>query len=110
MTRALAIILLIVVPAIALDTWFYFLPNPDSDQVTEYKVYERTGTNYTYLLSVLPSADPQLMAYVSNVTAGTHYYIVTAVNVDGESDPSVDFESFIPAAPTAPTFTTTLTP
>lgn len=71
--------------------------NPASDQVTGYNVYEHVGSVYNLLATVGPTITTYALV---NPTTGPHAYVVTAVNLRGESGYSN--ETVLPGLPGAP--------
>ncbi len=92
---------------LAWDTWFAWVANPPEELVSSYNIYERFDTNYS-LIAIVGLTN---FVYLTNVSSGVHFYSITAVNADGESDFSSDFVSEIPFSAQSPTnITVTLTP
>jgi len=75
-------------------------PNDPSDGVTSYKVYESTVTTYNAIVSVIPSSTPSYL--ISALSRGTHYFVVTALNSDGESPYSNEVSIVVKKNPSAP--------
>jgi hypothetical protein len=73
------------------------------DTRTSVRVYEKIGTLYTQVAEV---PDPANVATVSNVSTGTHVYVVRAWNGQQESGDSNSVQAVILQAPAAPTTVT----
>jgi hypothetical protein len=71
--------------------------NPPNEQVTNYKIYEKIGQNFTLVGTV----DGKTTTYsLAGVPEGQHIYAVSAVNITGESSKST--ETILPATPSVP--------
>jgi flagellar basal body-associated protein FliL len=73
-------------------------PNAASDQVTSYKAYEHVGATYNLVGTITTGT-----TLVLTPPAGTHAYVVTAVNATGESPYSNEASTAILGLPSAPT-------
>lgn len=76
--------------------------SPAIEQVTQYRVYERTGENndWTYTLRINVTEPSVAVANLPGLSAGSRTYVVTAVNIYGESGYSLPIT--IPVSPTPP--------
>ena len=101
----LCALLLLAAPLLAQtpQVRFQWDPNPPTDNVTGYALYERTGTNYAKLADIQPSActATECTYALAGVTPGVHYYVVSAANSWGESGYSNEVAT--PGAATVPT-------
>ncbi len=80
-------------------------PNPSSDAVTVYYVYEHVGTAYNKLGSLPAPAGTATLTYdLGDLPTGPHAYVVSAVNAAGESAKSNEVSTTVAlAVPSAPT-------
>jgi len=71
---------------------FQWDPNPVSDQVTRYTLYERQASGPVKVADIEPSACTATVCefQLQNVAPGLHTYFLTAGNLWGESGPSND--------------------
>lgn len=76
--------------------------SPAIEQVTQYRVYERTGApaDFTYTLRINVTEPEVSLKNIPGLSSGTRTYVITAVNVFGESPYSDPIT--IPVAPTKP--------
>lgn len=76
-------------------------PNPSTDAVTSYNVYQASGTNTAFLKI---GSTPVTTFQAAGLTNGVAYrWYVTAVNATGESTPSSTVTSTYNAVPKSPT-------
>jgi hypothetical protein len=71
---------------------FQWDPNPASDQVTKYTLYERQPSGPVKVADIQPGVCTATVCefQLQNVAPGVHTYYLTASNMWGESAPSND--------------------
>lgn len=99
---AVILLLLIVSAAICApikDVSFIWEPNPPTDEVIAYHLYEKVGTNYVHLLEI-PGALTTNCTLVGLEWPQGRTFVLTASNYVAESGYSD--EAYIPGQPKAP--------
>lgn len=74
--------------------------NPESDQVTSYKVHWSANPAVAKPWPILATVAASLTLSITNAAPGRGFYYVTAANIFGESDPSDT--AFRPGKPPPP--------
>jgi len=104
MKRILACLFALALAAAAANVTLTWDPNPPSEDVEVYRLYEVVDGTNTLVAEVDGATN---VVTVPNVTPGRHEYVLTAVNIWGESDASDP--AITPSPATAPkTFKVTL--
>jgi predicted phage tail protein len=96
----LSLAMFVVVSASALDLWFAWTPNANSEAVTSYVIQQATGTSTNFIDVVTAPGTTNVWA-VRGLGNGAYKFRLVAVNGAGRSQPStvVSFPTNVPSAP-----------